>query len=300
MTGRPPAPPQPFRWSLSRYGGAAEARLGALTDGTGPAGLWHLPELTECTGKVLARSRAADLCFVGRSLDSMYDLLTGALEDAAWPGRPVRLPLSTARSGPCPGRYGEPQRSRFREHLAAAGLAPYALARRKRPLALVDVVSGGTTFDTVHTELAAWIAESREPWAVIRRKLRYVGVTERGTTSPHHWRWQQSRESADWVRTLPAGHVVNVSLPRRVWSWYGDQQPKLHGSFPARRWFDEDAAEPWHHAQLPEALAESRALVAAGRTRTVRDGLVRTLGAEPGFADREVRALAGALRGRSR
>ncbi|WP_333771484.1 hypothetical protein [Streptomyces sp. IBSBF 2435] len=57
---------------------------------------------------------------------------------------------------------------------------------------------------------------------------------------------------------------------------------------------------PWHHAQLPEALAESRALVAAGRTRTVRDGLVRTPGAEPGFADREVRAPAGALRGRSR
>ncbi|WP_327291846.1 hypothetical protein [Streptomyces sp. NBC_01198] len=295
MTARPPTPPQPFRWSLSRYGGTTEARLGALTDGTGPARLWHLPELTACTGKVLARSRAADLCFVGRSLDSMYDLLTGALEDARWPGRLIRLPLSTDTRG---RGYDQRQRRRFRAHLAAAGLEPYALARRKRPLALVDVVHEGTTFDTVHGELAAWIAESREPWPVIRRKLRYVGVTVRGRTGPGHWRWQQSPESAAWVRTLPAGHVVNVSVPARVWRWYGDDQPKLHGSFPAARWFDDDAAEPWRHAQLPEALAESLALVAAGRTRTVRDGLVRAVAAEPGFADREVRALAGALRGR--
>lgn len=290
VTATPPAPPQPFRWSLSRYAGAAEARLGALTDGTGPAGLWHLPALTECTGKVLARSHAADLCFVGRSLDSMYDLLTGALEDAAWPGRLIRLPVSL------PSR-GEPQRGRFREHLAAAGLEPYALARRSRPLAVVDVVDSGATFDAVHGEVASWIAESREPWAVVRRKLRYVGVTIRGTTSPNHWRWQQSPESAPWVRTLPAGHVVNVSLPVREWSWYGNDQPKLQGSFPATRWFDEDAATPWHHAHLPEALTESLALVAAGRTRAVREGLVRTMAAEPAFADRAVRALAGALRG---
>ncbi|MFG1807220.1 hypothetical protein [Streptomyces sp. NPDC049040] len=296
MTPDPTAPPRPFRWSLSRQGGAAEARLGALTDGTGPARLWHLPELTECTGKVLARSRAADLCFLGRSLDSMYDLLSGALEGAAWPGRLLRLPLSARRAT----RYAEPLRARFREHLAAVGLEPYALARRRRPLAVVDVVHSGSSFDTLHRELAAWIEESREPWAVIRRKLRYVGVTVRGRTSPNHPRWQQSEASAGWVRTLPAGHVVNVSLAWPAWSWYGNEQPKLHGTFPAARWFDEDAAEPWHHAQLPESLAESLALVAAGRTRTVREQLVRTLAAEPGFADREVRALAGALRGRSR
>ncbi|WP_329130315.1 hypothetical protein OG552_06930 [Streptomyces sp. NBC_01476] len=301
MTAPPPAPPQPFRWTLSSYAGAAPDRLGALGDDTGPARLWHLPELVVCTGRVLARSRAADLCFVGRSLDPMYDLLTGALEGDGWPGRLGRLPVSLRQSGPT-GASGPtgPQRRRFREHLAAAGLDPYALARRGRPLAVVDVVSGGTTFDRLHGELAGWIAESREPWAVIRRKLRYVGVTIQGRTSPHTWRWQQSPESARWVRTLPAGHVVNVSLPERIWTWYGNEQPKLQPSFPPGHWFDDHAAEPWRHNALPEALAEARALVAAGRTRTVRDGLVRTVAAEPGFADREVRALVGALRRRAR
>lgn len=300
MSARQPVPPQPFRWALSSYAGAAPDRLGALADGTGPARLWHLPELTVCTGRVLARSRAADLCFVGRSLDSMYDLLTGALEGTSGMCALTRLPVSVRCTERFAGRFAEPERGRFREHLAAAGLEPYALARRKRPLAVVDVVCEGTTFDVVHRELAAWIEESREPWAVIRRKVRYVGVTIRGETGPQHWRWQQSPESARWVRTLPAGHVVNVSVPWRVWSWYGNDQPKLHASFPPARWFDEDAAEPWHHNHLPEALAESLALVAAGRTRTVRDDLVRTVAREPGFADREVRALVSALRGRSR
>jgi hypothetical protein len=292
----PAPPPQPFRWALSSYGGAAPDRLGGLPDGTGPARLWHLPELTGCTGKVLARSHAADLCFVGRSLDTMYDLLSGVLEGTVWPGTLTRLPVSMRRAAP----LAEPERGRFRAHLAAAGLEPYALARRKRPIAVVDVVSEGSTFDAVHRELAAWIEESREPWPVIRRKLRYVGVTIRGRTSPHHWRWQQSEPSASWVRTLPAGHVVNVSLPWQVWTWYGDEQPKLHGSFPPNRWFEENAAAPWHHNALPEALAEARALVAAGRTRTVRDELVRAIAGEPGFADREVRSLVSALRHRAR
>ncbi|MDX6353981.1 MAG: hypothetical protein QOF98_884, partial [Streptomyces sp.] len=176
----------------------------------------------------------------------------------------------------------------------------YALARRKRPLAVVDVVYRGSTFDTVHRELAAWIEESREPWPVIRRKLRYVGVTIRGRTTPNAERWQQSEASARWVRTLPAGHVVNVSVPWAVWSWYGNWQPKVHESFPPRHWFDADAGEPRHRTELPAALAEARALVAAGRSRGVRDGLVRAIACEPGFADRDVRALVSVLRRRAR
>jgi hypothetical protein len=293
-----PPPPQPYRWALSSYAGGGPARLGGLLDGAGEAPLWHLPELTVCTGKVLARAGAGDLCFVGRSLDSMYDLLTGAFEVAGGPCALYRLPVSMwSRSR---SEWTAAVRRRFREHLAAAGLEPRALARRVRPLAVVDVVDEGSTFDRIHRELAGWIEESREPWPVVRRKLRYVGVTVQGRTSPNHWRWQQSPESAPWVRTLPAGHVVNVSMPWPVWDWLGNRQPKVHASFPAARWFDEDAGTPWHHNELPEALAESLAMVAAGRSRAVRDGLVRTIAGEPGFADREVRALVSVLRRRSR
>jgi hypothetical protein len=193
------------------------------------------------------------------------------------------------------GRWTAPERRRFREHLASVGLEPYALARRKRPIALVDVVYAGRSFGTLHRHLAAWIEESREPWAVIRRKLRYTGVTERGKSSPKHWRWQQDPDHA-WVRTLPAGHVVNVSLDRGLWSVLADHQPKVTPSYPSWQWFDENATRPVHHKDLGEALAVARALVEAGRGRAVRAELVRLMARDPGFAGREQRRLALALR----
>jgi hypothetical protein len=292
MTGRTP-PPQPFRWTLSAHGGACPDAIGSLTEGhedTRP-GAWFLGELTACTAKVLARSDGADLRFLGRSLDSMYDLLTGALEHRTHRDALRRLPVS------CPddSRWSAAELRRFREHLAAAGLEPYALARRKRPLALVDVVAYGRSFGTLHRVLAAWIEESREPWPVIRRKLRYIGVTSRGSTSPHHWRWQQAPESA-WVRTLPAGSVLNVSLEHRMWTLLADAQPKVTRSFPHWHWFAEGAGRPEHHDGLGSALAMARALVEAGRGRAVREELIRLMAREPGFGGREQRALALALR----
>jgi hypothetical protein len=287
-------PPQPYRWALTHaLGGTPPDRLGTLTGGADRPRLWYLGELTTCAGKVLARSGGADLCFVGRSLDSMYDLLTGAFEGSSWEGRLLRLPLSLRG-----GRGWTPAHTaRLREHLAAAGLAPYSLARRDRPVALVDLVDGGGTYDTLYAALADWARESREPWSVIRRKLRFVGVTVRERTSPGTWRWQQHTEG-DWARALPAGHVVGVSLDPWVWSHFGDLQAKLQPSFPPPRWFDAYAAEPWHGPDLPAALAESLALVEAGRGRGVREALIRVIGAEPGFADREVRALVAPLRRR--
>ncbi|MFD3454081.1 hypothetical protein ACFWVC_18135 [Streptomyces sp. NPDC058691] len=295
--GARPAPPQPYRWTLSRArDGRRPDRLGALAGGAEPPRLWFLPELTDCAGKVLARSGGADPCFVGRSLDSMYDLLSGAFEGSSWDGRLLRLPLSlrVSRAG-----LDAAHTRRLREHLAAAGLAPYDLARRTRPVALVDVVDAGTTYDVLHGALAGWAAECREPWPVIRRKLRFVGVTIRGRTSPNTWRWQQHTDGG-WARALPSGHAVSVSLDVRVWAYLGNDQDKLQPSFPPRRWFDEWAAEPWHRPGLPSALAESLALVEAGRGRAVREDLIRVIGAEPGFADRNVRALVAPLRRQSR
>ncbi|SDJ93448.1 hypothetical protein [Streptomyces indicus] len=291
-----PPPPQPYRWTLSSYAGGRPDRIGALPEppphvGDGSVSQWYLEALTECTAKVLARAGGADLCFLGRSLDGMYDLLTGALEGAGWEGRVGRLPVSCMDDA----RWTAAQRLRFRGHLAAAGLSPHALARRRRPVALVDVVYEGRSFTTLHRQLAEWIDECREPWPVIRRKLRYVGVTARGKSSPHHERWQQG---LDWVGTLPARHVVNVSLPPGVWSELADCEPKLTRSFPAERWFDEEACTGvTRHAELAPALTRARALVAAGRTRETRAALVRLMARDPGFAEREVRALAGALKG---
>jgi hypothetical protein len=67
---------QPFRWDL-----VTPDQLGSLLVGTAAPDLWFLDDLVACAGKVLARSGNGDLIFVGRSLDSMFDLLGGALAD---------------------------------------------------------------------------------------------------------------------------------------------------------------------------------------------------------------------------
>jgi hypothetical protein len=79
-------PIQPSRWDV-----AGRARLGSLLDDVAPPDLWFLDELVACAARVLALSGDGDLYFVGRSMDSMYDLLTGALRETSWRER-LRLP----------------------------------------------------------------------------------------------------------------------------------------------------------------------------------------------------------------
>jgi hypothetical protein len=83
----------PFRWDL-----VTPDQLGSLIAGTDAPDLWFLDDLTGCTGKVLARSGNGDLVFVGRSLDSMFDLLGGVFAGRAEP-RLMRLPFSFQRPG---------------------------------------------------------------------------------------------------------------------------------------------------------------------------------------------------------
>jgi hypothetical protein len=86
---------------------------------------------------------------------------------------------------------------------------------------------------------------------VIRRKLRFVGVTSQKKTSPNTFRWQQH---APWTKQLPAASIVNVSLHPWVWSYFGDNQTKLTRSFRVERWLAERDA-PDHEEQTRLALA---------------------------------------------
>src|ERR687895_262959 len=84
----------PFRWDL-----VTPDQLGTLLADGGEPDLWFLEELIACAGKVLARSGNGDLVFVGRSLDSMFDLLGGASADLQREARLWRLALAFPRDG---------------------------------------------------------------------------------------------------------------------------------------------------------------------------------------------------------
>jgi hypothetical protein len=267
-------------------------QLGSLLAGTTEPDLWFLDALVESAAKVLARSGGGDLVFVGRSLDSMFDLLGGALAqtdvvlsrfpisfdrgwvaDARWRYR--RAPLSVA------------ERTAAHLLLADIGVTPYGLARRAKPVAFVDVVDEGSTFTEMYTLLRDWIDDERGPWVTIRQKIRFVGVTVRGKTSPNKYRWQQQ---VAWTRELPAGSVVNVSLDGAVWRYFGNQQVKLNQSFIPEEWVA-DAPAVDRDDETRQALAEAVALVSYGRTVQGRRALARGTDREPALAQSWLRSL---------
>lgn len=285
----------PFRWDL-----VTPDQLGSMLAGTPEPELWFIDDLAECAGKVLARSGNGDLLFVGRSLDSMFDLLSGALTDVSTEQRLARLPFSFQRRAVMNGRgrwrvppLSAEQRTAARRVLADLDLAPHALARRRRPVTFVDVVYEGSTFTELFNLLDEWIVESREPWDVIRRKLRFLGITRRQKTSPNTWRWQQH---AEWTRRLPATSVVNVSLHPFVWSYFGDHQAKLTRSFRPDQWLTRNDG-PDRDDKARQALAEAVAVVTYGRSAPGRRALASAINYEPAVADRWLRSLIRQLNG---
>jgi hypothetical protein len=250
--------------------------------------LWFLDELLRCSAKVLARAADGDLHFVGRSADSIFDLLGGALAATSWRDRLHQLPLSLRRDVQSLSRT---EVAALRAHLAARGLSPTTLARARRPIVFVDLVYVGHTFCALFGIIRDWVADDGAQWGVVRTKLRFVGITERKKTSPRTWRWQQH---AEWTRDLPSRAVVNISVPWALWDYFGNCQRKLTLSFHSGRW--DESIGPQHDEQTRSALAEAVALVECGRTRETRDTLVRLIAQEPTIAQPWLRALAGELR----
>ncbi|WP_460433157.1 hypothetical protein [Angustibacter speluncae] len=281
----------PFRWDL-----VEPAALGGLLVGVTTPSLWFAPELSSCAGKVLARSASGDLTFVGRSLDSMFDLLSGALSGVDEAPTLTRMPLSFAREwdGVERRRLSVAERDVARSVLKASGLTPHTAARRSTPITFVDVASSGGTFRDVYLLIREWVEDERAQWDVVRKKIRFLGVTSRAKTSPNTFRWAQHQP---WTKDLPGKSVTSVSLDAWVWSYLGNEQPKLTRSYAPRTWLAE-AQGPGRDERTRAALAEAVALVAYGRTGAARQLIADAMANEPALAQSWLRTLRSRLVGR--
>lgn len=279
-----PEPNLPFRWDVEND------RLGTLTEHADPDRS-HVDDLTECAAKVLARGGDRDLYFVGRSPDSVHDLLRGILAHTPHRDRLHRLPLSLF------GGDGDDltaaERAQLRANLTAQGITPARIAGGGRAAVFCDLVAAGSTFENLHRELRAWSADDRTDWNRVRARLRYLGIVARGKTSPNTWRWQQH---APWVGDLPPRAVRNVSVPGWLWSLLGDHQPKTEPSFRRDRWADPEVTRPRRDDRTRAALSLARALYEQGRTPRVRAAFHTALTAEPAFRDPWLRTLAHDIR----
>ena len=280
-----PGANRPFRGDL-----VTPDQLGSLLDGCNTPKLWFLDELVVCAARVLARGGGGQLHFVGRSADSVFDLLSGALAGTSWAGRLHRLPFSFRDDTDGLSSF---EISRARANFTASGLDPTSLAHGRGPVAFVDLVAEGFTFTNLYRLLRPWVEQERAQWDVIRRKLHFVGITIRRETSPKTWRWHQDSE---WTRDLPASAIRNISLDSTVWYYLGNSQTKLTRSFGPSRWTSVEADGPRHDDMTRDALAEAVALVTYGRTTAARAALVGAMAADPSFSQAWLRNLAIEMR----
>ncbi|TCC37867.1 hypothetical protein [Kribbella speibonae] len=278
-------PIRPFRWDLIR-----PDQLGSMLDDVEVWELFFLDDLIRCAARVLGQCGDGDLYFVGRSVDSLFDVLSGALADTGWSSRLHPLPLSLFGVDGQSVTAGELRQ--LRTNLAAEGLTPGELMRG-RPTVFVDLVYQGSTFENLYGVLRRWIDDEHAQWDVIRRQLRFVGITSRTKTSPNTWRWHQH---AEFATDLPASAIRNVSLDPRLWSYFGDYQHKTAASFRRTRWADPEVADPRRDERTRMALAEAVKIVAAARTPKVRRKLAELLTREPAISERWLRELQVSLR----
>lgn len=262
----------PFRWDVRR-----REQLGRLTEaGTSPRPYWFPPphwdetfaEIRTASARVLARAGDARLVFVGRSPESLFDYLTGALADTSWADRldllSVSMPYGDVHANPDVPRTAV---EGLRAMLRALRLSPAEIASAPRPVALVDVVNRGGTFASLAETWAGWArSEGLDPNAV-RRRLRFVGMTVRTKNSPNTWRWFQR---SGWTEHFPRGALRGVSIPGWFWGYLGNYQEKMMPSNDFTRWGTEDLSRPVHEPEAFNALRTALRIHEQARARDER------------------------------
>ncbi len=278
----------PFRWSLEN-----RTSLGTLIDGPfSPLDPVFLHELTLCCARIVAFSGDFELCFVGRSQENCFDYLSGLLFDSTWADRLHLLHFSLRFSHP----NIQPQAwSALRAYFTAVGLDPKHLIRRMRPVTFVDLVASGGTFGTIVQFLRRWTQEWGEDWNAVKRKIRLLGITMQGKTSPKTWRWQQH---AHWVRLVERGAIKNISTPWWFWDQLANQQAKVTQSYTAERWGSREANDPRTNLGHAEALKRALQLFDLGKNKESRQTFTRHLSEEKAMAYPWLRALILELRSR--
>ena len=273
----------PFRIGLLRY-----CRLGAAADEI-TAFNWLKSTLLSCSARIIGLAGDSDLVFVGRSPESIFDLLSGLLFDTSWQKRLSLLHFSTGCLNDREiARHYAAKIPELRHYLTHLQLDPFSLAKRERPVALVDIVATGETLGYLVGILYGWRKELDVDWHAVRRKIRIVGLTEQKTPSPGAYRWFQN---VRWLRLLAPGNVKNVSIPSDFYDYLGVGQPKLAISYAPHRWGDAEVLTPRYDRYTLAALRMAVSLFDAGQERQKRLAFARELCIQPAMQFRWLRDL---------
>jgi hypothetical protein len=280
----------PFRWNIAK-----REQLGRLvTDKPVVPDAQFVLELRLCASRIIAFASDADLIFIGRSPENLFDYLSGVLTITSWADRCTLVNISLRLNAQAGLRQSYPDAILSgRALLAAYGLSPVEIIERPRPVALIDLVASGETFGHLATVLVEWAREDHFDISALKRKLRFIGITRRTKTSPKTWRWQQQVE---WTKHFSSQSIKNVSISPWLWNFWGNEQQKVTLSNPPWRWGADTLSQPNRDPDHLAALNFALYLYDYGNSAVERLSFVDCLTKMPAIRERWCRALLLELR----
>jgi len=294
--------PPVFRWDITR-----PEQLGRLVDIEPPVCPAYRVDPTpdfdvfvdavrNCCARVIAAAGDAQLLLLGRSPESLFDYLSGAFVGTSWTSRVTMLNVSFRN---CDGHWSllEPKvRAAIAEQFRAAGIDPLGIANSRRPIALIDLVCEGFTFESLTTLLATWASAEGVDDRAVWRRLRIVGITRYYPPSIAPTSWKRMK----WATRFRPGALKGISIPDWFWTYLGDDQPKVSRSNPSSCWADPTMTRPPRESERGAALRAASALYQRARTWAERDALVASLAGLPSMRNAWCRTLMSEVRAASR
>lgn len=261
---------KPFRWNMSSPN--LLRRLGA--GATPQFEEFEIDRLLRCASSVI-RVDDADTVFIGRSLESVFDLLSGALSKTTWYDRLQLLQLSIRGFGSLDAveksiesrkqQNGSLQMPSYEERLASLEnyfrflkLLPSQILNRERRINFVDVVASGSTF-SVLAELLKYFSEDIRQWLKLRKCLRFVAVVpDPDEEKEPNWKPDQ----AEWTSQFEPNQFREVPLAVELWCFLADKQFKSTPVHGPNKWGR--SAKPTEFSWFQYAARGSRELYRQG------------------------------------
>lgn len=281
---------RPFRWNVAR-----REQLGRLLEGDkAETYRGYFGDVRTLAAKVVARASGADVVFVGRSVEGVFDYLSGIFAAGPSPVAMTLLQYSAPNELPVKlaARYPREFGALF-DYFVAEKLDPASIVAGRRQVRFVDIVAGGLTFTSLYACLGYWAERQRIDWRTARRRIGFIGLTSQGKNSPNTWRWHQHK---DWVSELPKANVSNISAPWGYWRLVANSEEKATPSFDLFAWNSAEAGKPSHYELHLRGLRLAVATYDRGTTAAERTRFASELAKQPEMTNAAVRKVVHSLK----
>jgi len=229
---------KPFRWNIKKKEQLGQLLLGEMATFY----MGYLEELQICSAKVLEHSDNRRMIFIGRSVENIFDYLSGTLHNIPHGEKLEHLNISNRfykindLAKEYPNSYNA-----LKNHFKILKIAPKQLISDQNGICFVDLVCEGFTFDRLFEFIEKWCSEENLDKKSVWRKIKFLGITSRVKNSPNTYRWYQH---AIWLNYKYKVESQSISISSRMWNYMGNNQYKVTTTNKPNLWTSEKILLP--------------------------------------------------------